>query len=154
MFNLKVRMNAKSLESEARRLQNQVAQERAKAKSALSLGNRFTANVHAQNAVRLEQQVHDLFQYSAAITGMGIDIQKAEVNSQTAQMMKIANRAIENATKNVSLDELAKVRHRMDGLKQQAGAAHKLIVNGDGLKIPQEIPAVGRNRWRMVASVK
>jgi phage shock protein A len=60
MFNLNVRMNAKSLESEAKHLQNQVDQERAKAKSALSLGNRFTANLYAQKAVRLEQQVHNL----------------------------------------------------------------------------------------------
>jgi hypothetical protein len=109
---------------------------------------------------------------------MGIDIQKAEVNSQTAEMMKTANRAIENAMKNVNLDELAKVRHRMDGLKQQGGAVHELIVNGEGdmeinagaqdllaqleeennqmmmmemAEIPQGIPAMG---GRMVSSVK
>lgn len=57
---LKVRLDAKNLENEARRLQKQPARERSKAKADLARGNRATAGLHAQNAVRFEQQATQL----------------------------------------------------------------------------------------------
>jgi charged multivesicular body protein 1 len=132
MTSLKIRMSAKALENDAKRFQKQAAQERAKAKAELARGNRATAALYAQNAVRFEQQANSLLQHSATTTGMGTEIRMAEVTAQTAQTMKVASSAMQHATKQVNLEQLAKERQKMDGLKQQMGAAHELITNGEG----------------------
>jgi charged multivesicular body protein 1 len=129
---LKVRMNAKQLESEAKRLQKQANQERTKARAELKRGNRAAASLYAQNAVRFDNQATQLLQNSAAVTGMGTDIHSAQVTAQTAQTMNVATAAIAGATKKVNLDQLAANRQKMDGLKQRMGAAHDLLCNGEG----------------------
>ena len=64
-----LKMEAKRLEREAARYQKEANKERNKAKAELRKGNRGSAAVHAQNAVRHEHQTQALLQMSSAISG-------------------------------------------------------------------------------------
>jgi charged multivesicular body protein 1 len=127
-----VRMQAKQLESEARRLLKDANKERQRAKTELSRGNRAAAALYAQNAVRYEQQANQLLQNASAVNGMALDMKAAQTTAQTAKTMGVATGAMAQATAHVDLTKLSKNRTRMDGLKQQMGAAHEMLTGGEG----------------------
>jgi charged multivesicular body protein 1 len=127
-----VRMQAKQLESEARRLMKEANKERQRAKSELARGNRAAAGLYAQNAVRYQQQAEQLLQNAAAVNGMALDMKAAQATAATAKTMGLATGAMAQATEQVNLAQLSKNRTKMDGLKQQMGAAHELLTGAEG----------------------
>ncbi|OHS92867.1 SNF7 family protein [Tritrichomonas foetus] len=127
-----VKMQAKQLEREAKRLQKEANKERAKAKAELKRGNRATAQLYAQNAVRYDQQATQLLQSCAATQGYATDMRQAEVQAQMAKTMGVATSGMAQSAQKVNLDKLSENRTKMDGLKQKMGAAHDLLTNGEG----------------------
>lgn len=127
-----VKMQAKQLEREAKRMQKEANKERNKAKNELKRGNRATAALYAQNAVRYDQQATQLLQSVAATNGYATDMRQAQVSAQMAKTMAQATAGMEKSSKQVNLDKLSANRTKMDGLKQKMGAAHDLLTNGEG----------------------
>ena len=125
-------MQAKQLEHEARRLQKEANKERNKAKAELKKGNRATAQMYAQNAIRFEAQAQTLLQQCAATTGYAADMRTAESTAQTAKTMGLATKGMADATKKVDLEKLSANRTKMDSYKQKAGAANDLLTQGEG----------------------
>jgi charged multivesicular body protein 1 len=127
-----VKMQAKQLEAEAMRLQKEANKERTKARAELRRGNRQTAALYAQNAVRYDQQANQILQSCAAVTGMATDMRAAEVTAHTSKTMGVATAAMAASGARVDLATLSRNRTKMDGLKQHIGAAHDLITNAEG----------------------
>ena len=128
----KVKMDGKSLEREAKRLQKEAIKERNKAKMELKKGNRSAAALYAQNAVRLEQQANSCLQSCAATQSYATDIRSAQVTADMARTMQTATNAMSKSANSVKLEKISANRTKMDGLKQKLGAAHDLITNGEG----------------------
>lgn len=122
-----IRGQAKQLEREARRLLKESNKERQRVKSELSRGNRATASLYAQNAVRYQQ----LLQSAAAVNVMVLDMKAAHAAARTAKTMGVAAGAMRQATAQVNLAQLSKNHTKMDGLKQQMGAAQEMLI-GEG----------------------
>lgn len=126
-----LRMQAKQLEHEARRCQQESGKDRNKAKAELRKGNRGMAQMYAQTSVRADGQASTLLQQSAAVTAQRIDLQMARTTAETAKTMDIATKAMADATKRVDLEQLSANRTKMDGLRSQLGAANDLLTMGE-----------------------
>ena len=127
-----VKMQGKSLEREAKRLQKEALKERKKAKAELKKGNRATANLYAQNAVRYEQQATQLLQSCATTQGFATDMRQAQVSADMARTMNRATAGMEKCSKAVNLEKISANRNKMDGLKAKMGAANDLMNNTEG----------------------
>ena len=127
-----LKMQGKSLEREAKRLQNEAAKERRKAKAELKKGNRATAQLYAQNAVRYEQQATQLLQSCATTQGFATDMRQAQVSADMAKAMNSATVGMTKCSESVNLDKISANRAKMDGLKQRMGAANDLMNNTEG----------------------
>ena len=125
-------MQGKSLEREAKRLQNEAAKERRKAKAELKKGNRATAQLYAQNAVRYEQQATQLLQSCATTQGFATDMRQAQVSADMAKAMNSSTVGMTKCSESVNLDKISANRAKMDGLKQRMGAANDLMNNTEG----------------------
>jgi hypothetical protein len=128
----KVKMDAKQLENEARRLQKESLKERNKARAELKKGNRAQAAVYAQNSRRFEMQANQILQQAGAVTGFATDMRAAEVTAQTAGAMNAATKSMANSSAKVDITKLSANRQKMDGLKQQLGAANDLLCSTEG----------------------
>lgn len=127
-----MKMQGKELEREARRCQKEAAAQRKKAKLELKKGNRAAAQMYAQNAVRYDQQANSLLQNCSATQGFATDMRTAAVSAQMATTMQSAATGMEQCSKKINLEKVAANRTKMDGLKQKMGAAHELLVGGEG----------------------
>ena len=127
-----MKMQAKQLEREARRLQKSANAERKKAKQELKRGNRAAAQLYAKNAVLYEQQANQILQNASAAHGYAADIQTAQVTAEMSKTLDQAQRGMSSAAKQINTEKLAANRTKMDGLKQNLGAAQDLLTNGEG----------------------
>jgi hypothetical protein len=128
----KVTMQGKQLENEARRLQKESLKERSKARAELKKGNRSQAAVYAQNSRRFEMQAQQLLQQAGAVTGYATDMRAAEVTAQTAGAMNTATASMQASGAKVNIAQLSANRQKMDGMKQQLGAANVLLCSTEG----------------------
>ena len=127
-----LKMEAKRLEREAARYQKEANKERNKAKAELRKGNRGSAAVHAQNAVRHEHQTQALLQMSSAIFGWATDLRVAGVTADLAKILNTTTQQMEALTKKMNLPKMSGDRTTLDGLKQLIGAANDLLTQGEG----------------------
>ena len=132
-----LKMQAKQLEHEARRMQKDANKQRALAKKELKKGNKPAATLYAQNAVTYERQANMLLQNAAAANGYSIDVRAGEVNAKMANNMSKATTALNQNAGKVDIGKLAAKRTQMDGLKNKMQAANELIIGGE----PEEITA-------------
>lgn len=128
---MRLRMQAKQQEVEARRLMKESQKERSKAKAALKKGNRPAANLYAQNAVRYEQQANKLLQNSAASVGMMTDVQAAETSAQMARAMGVTTSQMGKISNQINMDKVSADRGKMDELKDRMSTAHELLTHGN-----------------------
>lgn len=129
---LEIKMKATQLQNEAQKVLKECVKERLIAKNDLKKGNRATAALHAQNAVRYEQQAKQMLQNVAALNGYATNLQQAQTSASMAQTMNQAANSIQKNQKQTNLNQLSANRTKMDGLKQNMGAAHDLLTNGEG----------------------
>ena len=129
---LQIKMQAAQLQSEAQKVLKECVKERLIAKNDLKKGNRQTAALHAQNAVRYEQQAKQMLQNVAALNGYAINLEQAQTSASMAKTMNQAASSIQKNEKQTNLNQLSANRTKMDGLKQNMGAAHDLLTNGEG----------------------
>jgi len=129
---MQLKLQAKQLENEAKRLMKDAAKEKTKAKAALKKGNRAAAQLYAQNAVRFEQQAQQILQSCATTTGFATDLRSGVVSANMAKNMSLATTGLEQTVQSVDLKKVADQKIKMDSLKQKMGAAHELITNGEG----------------------
>lgn len=129
---LQIKMQAAQLQSEAQKVLKECVKERLIAKNDLKKGNRQTAALHAQNAVRYEQQAKQMLQNVAALNGYAVNLEQAQTSASMAKTMNQAASSIQKNEKQTNLNQLSANRTKMDGLKQNMGAAHDLLTNGEG----------------------
>lgn len=129
---MQIKMQALQLQNEAKKILKECVKERTLAKNDLKRGNRATATLHAQNAVRYEQQAKQILQNAAALNGYASDMQQAQTQAKMSQTMDQAAKEMQKNAKQTNLNQLSANRTKMDGLKQNMGAAHNLLTQGDG----------------------
>lgn len=131
-----MKMQAKQLEREAKRMQKESLKEKNKAKAELKKGNRAAANLYAQNSIRYEQQANMLLQQAATANGYSVDLQAGKVNAQMAANMSKATAGLQQATAQVNLQKVSAQRTKMDGLKTRMATANELLTgssDADGI---------------------
>jgi hypothetical protein len=77
-------------------------------------------------------QAQQFLQQSGAVSGFATDMRSAEVTAQTAGAMGAATHAMEAAGAKVNIAQLSANRQKMDGLKQELGAANVLLCSTEG----------------------
>ena len=129
---LQIKMQATQLQNEAQKVLKECVKERLIAKNDLKKGNRATAKLHAQNAIRYEQQAKQMLQNAATLNGYAADMQQAQTQASMAQTMNQTASEMQKSSKQTNITQLSANRTKMDGLKQNMGAAHDLLTNGEG----------------------
>lgn len=127
---MRLKLQGKSLENEAKRLQKEAAKEKMKAKQAQKKGNLSQAKLFAMNAVRYEKQAQHILQSSATTNGYAVDIRNGAVAAQMYKNMNQATTGLEKNVKSIDVDKVSAQRTRMDKLKEQMHTASTLL-NGE-----------------------
>lgn len=129
-----LKMQAKQLENEAKRMMKEANKEKAKAKAALKKGNRAAAALYAQNATRYEAQANQLLQSAGTTNGYATDLRAGAVAAQMARNMAQATTGLESNVKAVDVNKVSAQRTKLDGLKTKMAAANELLTGEDDLE--------------------
>lgn len=132
---MRMKLEGKSLENEAKRLLKEAQKEKMKAKQAQKKGQIASARLFATNAVRYEKQAQQLLQSSATTNGYAVDVRNGAVAAQMFQNMNKATSGIEAHMKKIDVQKVSATRTKMNGLKESISTANTLLNGEDDLEL-------------------
>lgn len=108
-------------------MQQQSSKERSLAKSEMRKGNKAMAQLHAQNAIRFEQQANMILQNACGVHAVRIDIAKAKATRDMVAMQEEAAKQMEQVVKKIDPVKVTKTQMRMDATKEKVGVVNQVM---------------------------
>ncbi|OMH80787.1 Vacuolar protein-sorting-associated protein 46 [Zancudomyces culisetae] len=140
IFNIK--FQAKLLQKQSRKAEKEEKKELQKLKTSMQKGNRESARIYAENAIRKKREAIDLLQFSSRVEAMASRLQTANTMGKLTASMGVVVKGMERAMETMNLEKMSQImdrfEERIEDLDVQTGYMESSIKGATALGTPQD----------------